>query len=176
MAQGVLTCAVSALLVAGCSSSAPSASPPRARTVPVASSTTAAAAPTTPTTAAPKVYAPGTFDATDTALDQRVHAAGMSDGMIRIVAADGSVIHDHAVGSMSATTPLSIASSTKWLTAITLLTFVDAGAMSLDDDIARWLPEFGASSPPITARELLDHTSGVRDNPCQDDGTALASC
>jgi CubicO group peptidase (beta-lactamase class C family) len=46
----------------------------------------------------------------------------------------------------------------------------------LDDDISRWLPEFSGSNPPITARQLLDHTSGVRDNPCQDDGTPLATC
>jgi CubicO group peptidase (beta-lactamase class C family) len=122
------------------------------------------------------VFAPGTFDPTDAALEERLRAAGRSDGMIRIVAADGSVIHEHAVGGMSATTPLSIASSTKWLTAATLMTFVDQGAIGLDDDISRWLPEFGGSTPPITVHQLLDHTSGVRDNSCQDDGTALATC
>jgi len=56
------------------------------------------------------------------------------------------------------------------------MTFVDQGAIGLDDDISRWLPEFSGSSPPITARQLLDHTSGIHDNPCQSDGSALATC
>ena len=91
--------------------------------------------------------------------------------MIKIVAADGAVIHEHAVGGMSGTTPIAIASSTKWLTAATFMTFVDQGAIGLDDDISKWLPEFAGSNPPITARQLLDHTSGVHDNPCQNEGT-----
>jgi CubicO group peptidase (beta-lactamase class C family) len=96
--------------------------------------------------------------------------------MVKIVAADGSVIHEHTIGDASASTPISIASSTKWLTAGTLMTFFDRGAIGLDDDISRWLPEFGGTSPPITVRQLLDHTSGVHDNPCQDDGTPLVAC
>jgi serine-type D-Ala-D-Ala carboxypeptidase len=35
---------------------------------------------------------------------------------------------------------------------------------------------FSGSNPPITPRQLLDHTSGVHDNACQSDGTALATC
>jgi CubicO group peptidase (beta-lactamase class C family) len=109
-------------------------------------------------------------------LDQRVRSAGLSGGVVRIVGDDGAVIHDHVVGQVSGRTPLAVASSTKWLTAATLMTFVDAGALGLDDDIATWLPEFGGSAPPITVRQLLDHTSGVRDNPCQGNGTPLATC
>jgi CubicO group peptidase (beta-lactamase class C family) len=77
---------------------------------------------------------------------------------------------------MTGDTTMSVVSSSKWLTAATLMTFVDRGAIHLDDDISTWLPEFAGSTPPITARELLDHTSGVHDNPCQDDGSALAAC
>jgi CubicO group peptidase (beta-lactamase class C family) len=131
---------------------------------------------TTTTTTARKDFAPGTFDATDALLEQRVRSAGQSRGMIKIVAADGVVIHEHTVGGMSGATPIDVASSTKWLTAITFMTFVDDGAIKLDDDISKWLPEFGGSNPPITARQLLTHTSGVHDNPCQNGGTVLATC
>ena len=93
-----------------------------------------------------------------------------------MVAADGAVIHEHGIGGVAGSTPLEIASSTKWLTAATFMTFVDQGVIRLDDDIAKWLPEFAGSDPPITARQLMDHTSGVHDNPCQGDGTALATC
>jgi len=130
----------------------------------------------TTTTIVPKVFASDTFDTTDALLATRVRSAGLSGGVIRIVSGDGVVIHEHTVGDVSGSTPLSVASSTKWFTAATLMTFVDRGAIGLDDDIARWLPEFSGSTPPITARQLLDHTSGVRDNPCQDNGTSLATC
>ena len=131
---------------------------------------------TTTTTAVRKDFAPDTFVATDALLEERVRSAGLSLGMIRIVAADGAVIHEHTIGGMSGTTPIDVASSTKWLTAATFMTFVDQGVIGLDDDISKWLPEFGGSNPPITARQLLTHTSGVHDNPCQNDGTSLATC
>lgn len=91
------------------------------------------------------------------------------------MAADGTMVHEHTVGSVTSHTPLAVASSTKWLTAAVLMTFVDQGSITLDDDIGRWLPEFAGSSPPITPRMLMSHTSGVRDHPCQDGG-ALAAC
>jgi CubicO group peptidase (beta-lactamase class C family) len=128
---------------------------------------------TTPTTA---VHGPADFTSADAMLADRVHAAGLAGGMVRVAAADGTVLHEHTVGSVSGATPLAVASSAKWLTAATLLTFVDEGVIALDDDIAKWLPEFDGSDPPITSRQLLDHTSGVRDHPCQGDGTALAAC
>jgi CubicO group peptidase (beta-lactamase class C family) len=96
--------------------------------------------------------------------------------MYEIVAADGTMIHEQTIGAVTGATPLAVASSAKWLTAATLMTFVDAGAIGLDDDISRWLPEFDSVSPPITVHELLDHTSGVHDNSCQSDGTPLATC
>jgi len=168
----------SGLLLVGCSSSETSS-----RRDPIDSGATSASVPASTTvvvtsTTAPvrKVFAPGTIDHTDALLEERVRSAGLSGGMIRIVAADGAVIHEHTVGGVSGTTPISVASSTKWLTATTFMTFVDRGVIGLDDNISKWLPEFGGSSPPITARELLDHTSGVRDNPCQNDGTPLATC
>jgi CubicO group peptidase (beta-lactamase class C family) len=123
-----------------------------------------------------KVYGPDAFGPTDALLAERVSSAGLSGGMVRIVRGDGSVVHDHSVGSVTGSTVLSVASSTKWLTAATLMTFVDDGSIGLDDDIGRWLPEFAGNSPPVTARQLMDHTSGVRDNTCQSNGSPLASC
>jgi CubicO group peptidase (beta-lactamase class C family) len=96
--------------------------------------------------------------------------------MVRVLGADGVVIHEHAVGGFTGDTVISVASSTKWLTAATFMTFVDDGAIGLDDDIGRWLPEFAGSAPPVTARQLLSGTSGVHDNPCQNGGGALAAC
>ena len=118
---------------------------------------------------------PGTFEAADDALRRRVAAAGLSGGVLRIVRA-GEVVHDLEVGAVTGSTPLSVASTTKWLTAVTLMTFVDDGSIALDDPIARWLPEFSADSPAITVRQLLIHTSGVRDQDCLWAGGPLAEC
>jgi CubicO group peptidase (beta-lactamase class C family) len=173
----VVVLAAAGLVLGGCGSSRPGAAsgPTRPGSTPTSVAVTTTATPTT-VPAPRKAYAPGAFDATDALLDERVRDAGLSSGMIRIVAADGDVVHEHAVGGMTGDTPMSVVSSSKWLTAATLMTFVDRGAIHLDDDISTWLPEFAGSNPPITARELLDHTSGVHDNSCQDDGTALATC
>ena len=116
------------------------------------------------------------FDATDAALDARVASAGLSGGMVRVAASDGTVLDEHAVGDVSGSTPLAVASSAKWLTAATFMTFVDQGLAALDDDVARWLPEFAGSNPPMTVRQLLTHTSGVRDHACQSNGASLATC
>jgi CubicO group peptidase (beta-lactamase class C family) len=172
--------AAAAALFAGCGSSGSSTAhrataPSVVSAAPTVASTTSVPATTTTIPPVRKVFAPGTFDATDALLAERVRAAGLSGGIVRIVDFDGDVVHEHAVGGVSGTTPLSVGSSTKWLTAATFMTFVDRGAIGLDDNIARWLPEFAANTPPITPRQLLDHTSGVHDNPCQDGG-ALAAC
>jgi CubicO group peptidase (beta-lactamase class C family) len=119
---------------------------------------------------------PRDFESTDAALDARVRAAGLPGGYLLVADAHGTVLHEHQVGDVNRGTPLAVASSAKWLTAATLMTFVDDSVISLDDDVARWLPEFAGSTPAITPRQLLTHTSGVRDNPCQGNGTALAAC
>ena len=130
--------------------------------------------PTTATTV--KVYAPNAFDQTDALLVDRVKTAGLAGGMVRLSRADGSIIHEKSTGSMTGSTALSVASSTKWITAAVLMTFVDSGVIGLDDDISRWLTEFASDKPAISARQLLDHTSGVRDNTCQGGGMSLAAC
>jgi CubicO group peptidase (beta-lactamase class C family) len=131
--------------------------------------------PTTTTTTL-KVYGPNAFDATDAVLTDRVRSAGLRGGMVRLGRPDGSIIHESVVGSVSGETLLSVASSTKWLTAATFMTFVDQGIIGLDDDISQWLPEFTSNVPAITARQLLAHTSGVRDHPCQSGGSSLSGC
>ena len=118
---------------------------------------------------------PGTFDAADDAMRQRISAAGLRGGVLRIMR-DGEVIHDLQVGAVDGSTPMSVASAAKWLTAATLMTFVDDGAVSLDDTVARWLPEFASAAPKITVRQLLNHTSGVRDRDCLWSGVPLADC
>jgi CubicO group peptidase (beta-lactamase class C family) len=163
------------LLLASCSGSgSTSSADANTSAVIVEASTTTTLATTTTTTI--KVYRPNAFDTTDALLTDRVRSAGLRGGMVRLGRSDGSIIHETDVGTISGTTPLSVASSTKWLTAATFMTFVDQGVIGLDDDISKWLPEFASDTPAISARQLLAHTSGVRDHPCQGGGGSLAGC
>ena len=167
-----LACA--ALFVAGCGNSDAVDANPSARADAIESITTTTTPPTT--TSLLKVYAPNAFDKTDALLAERVKAAGLAGGVVRLGRADGSIIHEKSIGSIKGSTALSVASSTKWITAAVLMTFVDSGVIGLDDDISKWLPEFASDKPSISARQLLDHTSGVRDNSCQGGGMSLAAC
>ncbi len=173
-ASGALVLAV-AVLVVGCGGMASRRTSPTPGSEATTSSVPEVASSSTTSTTV-KVLSPDAFAATDALLAERVRSAGLAGGVLRIVRADGSVVHESTVGSVNGSTLLSVASSTKWLTAATFMTLFDAGLVGLDDDISRWLPEFAGSSPAVTARQLLTHTSGVRDNPCQGNGSPLSEC
>ena len=51
----------------------------------------------------------------------------------------------------------------KQFTAAAVLLLADEGRLSLDDDVRRFVPELPDLGQPITIRQLLNHTSGLRD-------------
>ncbi len=53
------------------------------------------------------------------------------------------------------------ASLTKQFTAAAILQLAQAGTLSLDDDITRWLPDYPSQGRRVSLRRLLDHTSGI---------------
>lgn len=54
-----------------------------------------------------------------------------------------------------------IGSLAKQFTAAAVLQLRDAGKLSLDDDITRWLTDFDTRGHKLPLRRLLDHTSGI---------------
>ena len=62
-------------------------------------------------------------------------------------------------------TVFDLASVTKLITAAAVMTLVEAGKLSLSDDLAMLLPDFPnpEQGRQITLRHLLSHTSGLRD-------------
>jgi CubicO group peptidase (beta-lactamase class C family) len=60
-------------------------------------------------------------------------------------------------------TVFDLGSTSKQFTAMSILLLAKDGALSLDDDVRRFLPELPAYGRPITIRHLLHHTSGLRD-------------
>jgi|ERR1051325_807987 CubicO group peptidase (beta-lactamase class C family) len=81
----------------------------------------------------------------------------------------GQVIYSEAFGmsdreSATAATPRSvmqIASLTKQFTAAAILRLTERGALSIDDRIEKFVPEFDPRGATITLRQLLSPTSGV---------------
>ncbi len=78
-----------------------------------------------------------------------------------IVAKDGKVLFKKFYGSYGENTRVRIASSTKWITAATLMTLVDQKLIQLDEPVSRVLPKFKGDHGAITLRHLLSHTSGL---------------
>lgn len=103
-------------------------------------------------------------------------AFGRPPGLSLAVVQDGSVVYDRGFGladgpRQAAATPDTIYrwwSMTKIPTAIAVLQLQERGALALDDPVARHLPFFrvrypSASSPLVTVRHLLNHSSGLPD-------------
>jgi CubicO group peptidase (beta-lactamase class C family) len=116
------------------------------------------------------------FAPADAALRARVADDGLTGGVL-LVARDDTTLHRLSVGRMTARTVIPIASASKWLTSATLMTFVDAGTLALDDRVSRYLPGFDGAKAGITVRQLLSHRSGLPSAACEGDpGTTLARC
>lgn len=138
---------------------APPATPPGIAPSPP---TTAA---TTGSTGAPRPTDPGVFTPVDDAMRRRISGAGLGGGYL-IVVRDGRVLFEKSYGGVGRTTPLAVASTSKWLTSALALTYVDEGKLSLDEPVSRWLPQFKGDKAGITLRQLLNHTSGIKQQPC----------
>ena len=54
-----------------------------------------------------------------------------------------------------------IGSVAKQFTAVSILQLRDAGKLSLDDELTKWLPNLNTSGNKVTLRHLLSHTSGI---------------
>lgn len=65
---------------------------------------------------------------------------------------------------LSPTIRMRIGSTTKHFTALALLLLEEAGRLSLDDSPRTHLPELPAWADAMTLRQLLSHTSGMRDS------------
>lgn len=87
----------------------------------------------------------------------RVAAASM------IVARNGAVVL-HVGHGAAADAVYLLASISKPVNAVALMLLVERGLVSLDEPVARYLPEFaGADRAAVRVRDLLTHTSGLPD-------------
>ena len=104
-------------------------------------------------------------------------------GMLWGVVIDGRLAHVESAGvrertsnsRITASTVFRIASMTKSFTALAILKLRDEGKLSLEDPVAKWLPEFARmelptrDTPPLRIRQLMSHSAGFpEDNPWGD--------
>jgi CubicO group peptidase (beta-lactamase class C family) len=87
------------------------------------------------------------------------------------VGRDGKVVLERGYGmaNLETDTPIRptsifhVASVSKQFTAAAIMLLERDGKLSLDDNIRKYLPEIPDYGTPITIRQLLTHTSGLRD-------------
>src|SRR4051812_21937189 len=98
------------------------------------------------------------------------HDKGDFNG-VALVAQHGKIIHEAAYGSVGAAAdePLTIdhrfniGSIAKEFSAAAIMQLRERHQLSLDDTIAKFLPDLPAWGAQVTVRHLLDYTSGVPD-------------
>lgn len=84
---------------------------------------------------------------------------------------DGSVVYRRGVGladiqhkaPITPATPFHIASISKQFTAFAIHLLAQDGKLTLDDDVRKHIPELHDFGATITLRQLIHHTSGLRD-------------
>ena len=112
-------------------------------------------------------------DATQRAVD-RIFAAfdkPSSPGCALGVIQNGHFIYrkGYGMGSLELAVPLSdssifyMGSVSKQFTAASVVLAAEQGSLSLDDDIRKYIPELPGYGHVITLRQMLHHTSGLRD-------------
>ncbi len=94
-----------------------------------------------------------------------------SPGCALSVMRDGHIIYEHGYGmadldhdvTITPSTVFHVASMSKQFTAASIVLLAQQGKLSLDDDVRKYIPELPNFGTPITIRNLIHHTSGLRD-------------
>jgi len=117
-------------------------------------------------------------------LMQQYVDSGKIAGAVGLVLHNGNVVYQHAAGwsdlathrAMTRATLFRIASQTKALTTVVILSLMEEGKLSVSDPVSRYIPGFAhttvatrsdtgrvikPASRQITIRDLLTHTAGI---------------
>ncbi len=115
----------------------------------------------------------------DDAITERMQAfadAKQFSGSVTLVANRGKIVHLEPVGvadidsgrAMKTDSIFAVASMTKPITATAMLILQDEGKLSVDDPVAKYIPQFKevsladtAANTELTIRHLMTHTSGL---------------
>jgi CubicO group peptidase (beta-lactamase class C family) len=82
--------------------------------------------------------------------------------LVALVWKDGKMIYKKDRKDFTINEAVPVSACSNWLTAALVLTFVDEGKLSLDDNVAQYIPIFELYSKRyITIRHCLSHTTGI---------------
>lgn len=101
------------------------------------------------------------------------------DGASLRVNKHGNVVYRRAFGGYTLSSRIHIASSSKWLSALTVARLVEKGQMRWTDTVGQYFPTIEASKRPITLAQLFSHTSALPggDDSCMSNPLyTLATC
>lgn len=90
-------------------------------------------------------------------------AAGVYRGAVLLHAGGFGMSNLELLAPITPASAFDIGSTSKQFTATSALLLAKDGKLSLDDDIREHVPELPSYDVPITLRQLLNHTGGVRD-------------
>lgn len=102
------------------------------------------------------------FQRFDTSTSPGCAVAIMKDAKILYERGYGMADPSHDV-TITPSTVFYVGSMSKQFTAAAIFVLAEEGKISLDDPIRKYVPEVPDFGTPITLRELLRHTSGLRD-------------
>lgn len=101
-------------------------------------------------------------------------AASSVPGAMLVIVENGTTVYaeHYGVADIASATPMgrehriAVGSISKNLTSLALMKAEAEGLLSLDDALARWLPQSNPANPwadssPIRLRHLLQHTAGI---------------
>ncbi len=129
----------------------------------------------TPTAPVVGIGTPAAFAEVDSLLARTLPQWG--GGVLR-VEQDGAVIFERAYGGYAVTDAVPIASATKLLSVLVVLSLVRDGTLSLDTPASALVPDWPRDKAAITLRMLLSQTSGLpARSPCLETrSTTLVAC
>lgn len=112
-----------------------------------------------------KAEASRIYNACQSWYDTVLRLKGFNGGIL--VAKNGNIIFERYNGTghipgrdtITASTPLHIASTSKTFTAMAVLKLWEQGKISIDDEFSKYFPQF--NYPGVTIRTLLNHRSGL---------------
>jgi CubicO group peptidase (beta-lactamase class C family) len=115
-----------------------------------------------PVTDSPKAKVDELFRGMDTTVTPGCALSVMKDGKIIYERGYGMADLDHNV-PITPSTVFHVASMSKQFTAASIVMLAQEGKLSLDDPVRKYIPELPDFGVPVTIRELIHHTSGLRD-------------
>ena len=102
------------------------------------------------------------FEKMDRTISPGCAVAAMRDGKILYQRGYGMADLDYNV-PITADTVFHVASMSKQFTAAAIVMLAQERKLSLDDEVRKYVPELPDFGAPVTLRQLVHHTSGLRD-------------